>query len=130
MGDNYASVISPLPLRRQKHDGTAGVQTHQPCNFNGDVFLISTRIPFVTKELLMQVENEELAPGTRPFTLLLSSLDLAQFRSTPKSMKKCTCKCGCDSDIRHLTAFSCSCDRKLISFPKETVSCSPSSVYC
>ena len=58
------------------------------------------------KELSMPVENGELSPGTRPYMLFLSSLDLAQFRSTPEPMNKSTYKRDCDSDIRHLTAFS------------------------
>lgn len=62
----------------------------------------------LTKELLMHVENGELAPGTGPYILFLSSLDLAQFCSTPESMNKSTYKRDCDSDIRHLTAFSTS----------------------
>lgn len=55
----------------------------------------------------MHVENGELAPpGTGLHILFLSSLNLAQFRSTPEPMNKSTYKCDCDSDIRHLTAFS------------------------
>lgn len=54
----------------------------------------------------MRVEKGELAPGTAPYILCLSSLDLAQFCSTPEPKNKSTYKCNYDSDIRHLTAFS------------------------
>lgn len=70
--------------------------SYQPCNFNGGVFLSRRACLLLMEEPLTRAENGVLAPGTGPYTLLLSFLDLAQFHFTPEPTNKSTRKHDCD----------------------------------